>query len=225
MAYHHEDIAYFVRTSPYLALAKPGRAVSFLQRRAEAAEECLPALRAYPALRIEPLDFFYTCLRSLAVLDGAFFEALVRDHTWRGAVWGSWLAMLDPRAEFLEPLRAAGPRCPENAWLVDCAVATIEGRAAGVPGQAVADLGARCRRSLLGVPRPAVRIRRAPTAADLLQMAEERRRIQSAYTEAGTDAARRVLTGTLVHWYAMDHERWSRSEASGIMAARVTHEH
>lgn len=211
MRYLGEDIAYFVRTSPYLALAKPKGAVAFLRPRVEAAEECRSVLHAYPDVRVEPLDFFYTCLHSLGALDQAFFEALLVDHTWRGVVWGAWLSMLAPERAFADPLRAAGPKWPENRWLVDCALSTIEGRAASPEHEAVVALAARARRCLEGVPRPGVSLRAEPTKAEIAQMARERERIALIYANMGTDAALRALRGTLVAFHAQDYVRWARS--------------
>jgi hypothetical protein len=211
MGYFREDVGYFVRTSPYLTLAKPKSASDFLRRQVEAAEECLPALRAYPELLVEPLSFLYTCLRSLGALDPAFFGALVRDHTWRGIVWGAWLAMLEPRAELAEALCSARPNCPKNEWLVDCALSTIEGRAPVPSHEVIVRLAARVRRCLDGVPRPAVRLRPEPTPTEITRMARERADIRAVYVDAGADAALRRLPGTLVGLYAMDYVRWVRS--------------
>ena len=211
MRYFSQDVAHFVRTSPYLTLARPKNAVRFLQRQVEAAEECRSALQLYPDLLIEPLGFFYTCLRSLGALDQAFFEALVCDHTWRGVVWGAWLAMLDPRAEFVDALRAARLTCPENEWLVDCAISTVEGRAPLPQPEVVVEFSAGCRRSLDWVRRPVVRLRLEPTATEVAQMARERDRIRSEYAERGREAALRCVPGTLIGYYAMDYARWVRS--------------
>jgi hypothetical protein len=211
MGYYSEDVAYFVRTSPYLTLAKPHSATSFLLRQVEAAEECLLTLRAYPDIFVEPLSFLYTCLRSLGALVQAFFEALVHDHTWRGVVWGAWLAMLEPRAEFGDALHSARPTCSKNEWLVDCALSTITGQAPGAEYEPILALAQRYRRCLDGVSRPAVRLRSEPTAAEVTQMEWERARIRSVYAKAGADAALRCLPGTLVGFYAMDYVRWVRS--------------
>ena len=215
MRYLSKDISCFVRTSPYLKLAKPRSAVSFLKCQVEAAEECHLTLRSYPVLQIEPLEFFYMCLRSLGALDLAFFEALVRDHTWRGVVWAAWLALLEPRAEFADALRTARSSCPSyNKWLVDCALSAIEGRAPAPAHAIILELAARCRRSLDGVARPTVWLRWEPTAAQIAQIATERDRIRCVYAENGMDAALRCLPGTLVGFYAMDHVRWLRLRAS-----------
>jgi hypothetical protein len=78
------DVAHFVAGSPYLELSEPTRALRFLSRHVEAGEECVAALAGYPALSIEPLQFFYVCLRSLGALDVAFVESLLTEQSWRG---------------------------------------------------------------------------------------------------------------------------------------------
>lgn len=211
MRYFGEDIAYFVRTSPYLALSKPRGAVSFLMRRIEHAEECLPALRAYPHLRIEPLEFFYTCVRSLGALDLPFFEALLLEHSWRGAVWASWLAMLEPGYIFVEALRKASGKYPHNDWLVNCAISTIEERALAPEHEAFVTLAERCRQALKVVPRPLVPIRSEPTGAELSLMDLEREHIRLRYKAMGAEAALLSMRGTLVGFYAQDYLRWLRS--------------
>lgn len=211
MRYWDEDVGHFVRRSPYLVLARPGSAARFLAGQVLAGEECAAALRAYPGLRVEPLSFFYVCLQSLGALDQAFFEALVAGHTFRGVIWGSFLAMLHPNTSFVDPLRAAGPRAPHNAWLVACALATIEGRAPDPEHAAVAGLAARCRELLEGLPRPVVPLRPFPSAAELAQMERERERVRARYRSGGAEAARAALRGTLVGYYAQDYEPWVRS--------------
>ena len=211
MRHHGPDVAYFVQTSPYLQLAKPRAAERFLKRQVEAAEECASTLRAYPDVHIEPLSFAYTCLRSLGALDRAFFEALLGDHTWRGVVWGAWLSLLDPREEHREALRAAGPRWPKNAWIVACALAALDGRAAETESAEVMALAARLRRSLHGVRRPVVPLRREPTEEERARMERERESIRLTYAARGAEAALGALPGTLVGLYAQDYVRWVRS--------------
>jgi hypothetical protein len=212
MRYLTTDVAHFVSSSPYLAIAKPPGAAWFLQKHVEAAEECSVALRAYPGVRIEPLEFLYTCLQSLGALDQPFFEALVLDHTWRGAVWGSFLALLDPRPGFLDALRKAGPQCPHNEWLIGGAISTIEGRAPAPESEVVAALAERYRRVLQGVPRPVVRLRPAPTDAQIAEMRRESRQIGLVYERLGATAALESMRGTLVAYYTQSHERWRRSQ-------------
>lgn len=210
MIYLPKDVAHFVTTSPYLTLAKPPRAAWFLRRQVSIGEDCLHALRRYPGERSEPLDFYYLCLHSLGALDQPFFEALLRDHTWRGVVWGSWLAMLEPRRTFLRTLRATDPG-PHNRWIVDCALTTIERRSPAPENAEVVSLGERFRRLLDGVPRPEVPLRLAPTAVEVTLMDGERARVRACYANGGADAALAALRGTLVGFYAQDYVRWVRS--------------
>lgn len=211
MRYLGKDVAYFVSSSPYLALANPRSAVSFLRRRVEYAEECTLALRAYPAVLVDPLEFCYTCLRSLGALDLSFFEALLFEHSWRGAVWASWLAMLEPSESFASALRRARGRSPRNEWIVDCALSTVEGRATAPEHEAFVKLALRCRAALEAVPRPAVPLRQEPTGAEISLMNLEREHIRLCYRRWGSEAALQALRGALVGFYAQDYLRWLRS--------------
>lgn len=219
MHYWDQDIAHFVGTSPYLALARPGSAARFLRSQVEAGDECEASLRAYPDLRIEPLAFFYTCLQSLGALDQPFLAALLANHTFRGVVWGSFLAMLQPSDAFVGALRDAGPRCPHQAWIVDCAVAAIEGRPQVPEHDDVAVLAARCRRLLDGIPRPVVPLRPRPTAAEFARMAREREHVRACYRSGGADAALAAIRGTLIGYYAQDYRQWVRSGAREAAAS------
>ncbi len=207
-----EDVAHFLRESPYLALAKPASALRHLRRQLEAGEECAAALAEYPVLQIEPLEFFYTCLRSLGVLDQGFFETLLSELTWRGVVWGAWLAMIEPRTEFLAPLLSVQSRVPEyNRWIVDGAVCEIERRSPRPDQQDFMALAKRVRQLLALVPRPVGRIRRMPTTEEGATMAQERDRIRRCYAAEGADAALAMIPGTLAGFYAQDYRQWLRT--------------
>jgi len=198
-----------VRNSPYLRLAKPRGAESFLRRQVSLAEECLPALADYPRVLVEPLEFFYACLRSLGALTAPLIEALVRDCNWRGAVWGAWLAILEPRDEFLAALESARGRWPHNDWLIQSAIAAVRGQPSSAEHAAVLELGARCRELLRDVKRPVVPLRREPTEIQIAQMNREREIVRAAYAAGGSDAARAALPGTLLAYYADDHATWA----------------
>ena len=209
MRHFSEDVAHFVRTSPYLALAKPASAARFLQGQLQAAEECAAALTAYPGVRIEPLEFFYTCLRSLGALDLPFFEALMSEHSWRGVVWGAWLATLEPSTQFLPALVGASNRWPVNDWLVRVAIASVREEVATDGGELVLAMARRCRELLREVKRPSVRLRRQPTEAEVAQMDREREQVRSTYGSLGAAAARAAMSGTLVGFYAEDYLTWA----------------
>ena len=210
---YSEDVAYFVATSPYLQLSKRAKAEPFLRRAVEAAEECLPTLAAYPRVQIEALAFFYTCLRSLGALDPPFIEALLSQHNWRGAVWGAWLAILEPAPHFLPAVSEARGRWPHNDWLVECAFSAIRGSSPSPEHETILQLAARCREILRDVPRPAIQLRRAPTEAEVAQMNEEQKRVHAAYASGGAEAARAVLPGTLLEFYGQDYPTWAARQA------------
>jgi hypothetical protein len=212
--HYGEDVAYFVATSPYLQLSKRAKAEAFLSRSVEAAEECRPTLAAYPRVQIEPLAFFYTCLRSLGTLDLPFIEALLSEHSWRGAVWGAWLAILEPAPHLLAAVSEARGRWPHNDWLVKCA---IQGASPSPEDDAILRLGARCRELLRDVARPATPLRRAPTEAEVAQMKQEQERVRAAYASGGAEAARAVLPGTLLEFYRQDYPTWAAQQVRNVL--------
>jgi len=215
--YYREDVAYFVRTSPYLQLATPSAAERFLSLQLSAAADCGADLAQYPRILSEPLDFFYQCLRSLGALDVPFLQALLTDHDWRGAVWGAWLALLELDPDFVPTLTAASNRWPQNDWLVQCALATIQGAAAPPESETVVQLAAQYRALLRGIARPVTRIRSEPTPQQSAQMDAERASIRAAYAQGGADAARLALRGSLAELYSQDYPTW----ISGVSASRV----
>jgi hypothetical protein len=204
-----DDVWGLIRSSPYLQLAKPRGAEPFLRRQVSLAEECRSGLADYPRVRVEPLEFFYTCLRSLGALRPVLLEAFVRDGTWRGVVWGAWLAILEPDAQFLPILGGVRGIWPHNDWLVQCAVAAIRTEGAPPAHQPVLELGARCRELLRGVKRPVTPLRSEPTDDQLTLMNRERELVRSAYASGGAAAARAVLPGTLLEFYGADHASWA----------------
>lgn len=205
------DVFEFVRPSPYFRLVNAGSAAAFVQRHAEAAEECAGALSQYPQLEIEPLWFSYACLRSLGVCDAAFFSGLLRDCAFRGLAWGAWLAILAPAPGMLPELVSALPRAhPRNAGLLRCAITVVEG---ADPEPAFATLEPVARRLctvLRGTPLRTRAIRLTPPEELRPQLDEERERVRSAYRRGGLESAQQAARGTLVGEYALDYRAWSR---------------
>jgi len=177
------------------------------------ADECLPALADYPRVLIEPLEFFYTCLRSLGALTPFLIEALVHDHNWRGAVWGAWLTILEPRPQFLPALEGARGSWPHNDWLVQCAVAAVRGEPPPAEHLPILELGLRCRDLLRDVKRPVTSLRSEPTDVQVAQMNREREVVRAAYAAGGSDAARAAMSGTLVAYYTEGYETWGARES------------
>ncbi len=193
-----------------MALAKPSCAESYLRRRISHAEECYTPLSAYPDVLVEPLEFFYTCLRSLGALNVSLIETLVRELNWRGYVWAAWLTILEPREEFLPALVSMSGRWPYNDWLGQCAVAAVRAQSTISSHESILVLGARCRELLHGVKRPVTPLRSEPTKAQVAQMDREREIVRKMYASGGVKAARAVLRGTLVQYYAEDYVTWAK---------------
>ncbi|MCA9493695.1 MAG: hypothetical protein KC621_27370 [Myxococcales bacterium] len=210
-----EDVARVVAVAPYLALRSRRTALDFLTGRVEAAEECSDTLRRFPDLRIEALEFLYTCLCGLALLDEPFFHQLI-EVGWRGTVWGAWLALLEPHPAFRTPLAEAASRWSRQRWLLDEAIAAMDGACRDTELNA---LVVRYRTALAAVPRPIVALRPEPTAEQLARMARERDHVRLAYVTGGLEAARQALEGTLLRTYVVDLQTWRRTQG-GLGARR-----
>jgi hypothetical protein len=122
-------------------------------------------------------------------------------------VWGAWLTMIAPSAAFLPALTEARGHWPHNDWLVECAIASVRGRAQAAEVAPVAALSnpllskiealaTRCAALLRDVKRPAVRLRCAPSETQVAQMNHERELIRHAYMSGGIASARAALAGT-----------------------------
>ena len=208
--YWEPDVAALLHDTPYLQLARPSSAVRFLRYQVDAGRELADVLAQCPRVRVQALEFFYTCLRSLAALDGQLARQLAT-ATWRGAVWLAWLSLLEPAPRFVPVLARARASVPDhNHWLLDAA---ISGRAASMSGasQKVAEFAGDVR-ELLGtavLPRPP--LRREPCAAQRAIMEAERERVRDAYHRLGASAAREVMRGTTLEYYAVPYRRWRQS--------------
>jgi hypothetical protein len=180
------------------------------------AEECFTPLADYPHVLVEPLEFFYTCLRSLGALDVPLIETLVRDCYWRGFVWAAWLTILEPREQFLPALSSASGRWPYNDWLGQCAVAAVRAQPTICAHEPILALGARCRELLRGVKRPATPLRSEPTNEQVAQMNRERELVRTTYVGGGAEAARAVLRGTLLEYYTEDYRTWAARRRASV---------
>jgi hypothetical protein len=208
VTYLEEDIWHFVNRAPYLALSRPVRAVSFLERQLSLRAECFTRLDAYPELQVEPLEFFYRTARSLGMLDRQSLQDLLTAHTWRGVVWGGWLALMAPSPDLAEVLSRASAQKAENLWPVQCALALLEGRAPPAALAHVGALAARVRDAMLGMRVPRMPLRSSPTAVERAVLDEERRLVRAAYVAGGVDRARQVLKGTRIEELSMPYARW-----------------
>jgi hypothetical protein len=210
------DVGHLLSTSPYLQLSKPPGAEQFLRRQIAYAEECYATVADYPQIQVEPLEFFYTCLRSLGALDVPLIETLVRECSWRGAVWAAWLTILEPREEFLPALRSVDGAWRHNDWLVQCAKASVPGQPTATAHEPILALGSRCRQLLQGVKRPVTPLRSNPTDVQIAQMDRERELVRTAYAGGGAEAARAVLRGTLLQYYTEDYMTWAARTRTSV---------
>ncbi len=213
--YYENDVHYLIGSSPYLRLMKLRDATVCLAHQVATGQECRPTLLEYPTTRIESLEFFYACLKSLGGLDEDLLEQLLTG--WRGAVWGGFLALLDPKPWFLGPLRKVRGHYPHNDWMIKCAIAVIQGRRPPVPEEdAFCALAERCRGILDGVVRPRTRLRLSPTRAQRERMEVEREKIRLTYKREGVTAALRCIRGTVLGLYAMPYREWVRLPENAI---------
>jgi hypothetical protein len=214
VAYLEQDIAHFVKGAPYLALSRPKNARRFLARQVTLLDQCFTGLDAYPELKVEPLEFFYLTGRSLGMLDTVSLQSLVTTSTWRGVVWGGWLALMRPSADFSGVLGAASSREPDNLWAVRCALALVEGQAPPEEFAELSALAARVRDALSALRIERTPLRSQPTDQERRVMDEERRLVRAAYKAHGVERATLVLRGTLLYELSMPYARWHAKRAS-----------
>jgi hypothetical protein len=208
VAYLQEDIAHFVRGAPYLALSRPQSASRFLARQLTLLDECFTTLEAYPEVKVEPLEFFYLTGRSLGMLDADSLASMVTTATWRGVVWGGWLALMRPRPEFAAVLASAAAHAPDNLWPIRCALALVEGRSPPAELVELSELAGRVRDALRTLRIARTPLRRDPTDEERSVLEQERSMVRAAYERHGADGALQVLRGTRLYAHTMPYARW-----------------
>lgn len=220
--YHLEDVAFFLQIAPYLRLAVPAGARSFLARQTALIEECGATLTEYPDVLVEPLEFFYTTLRGLGALDRPFLELMLRKLTWRGVVWGGWLALMAPCKEYASALRSASVSDHRNMWSVRCALAVIEGSVPPDDLMELESLATKCRSALRQAQIAKMPIRSEPTETEMVTLQAERDSIASAYRRGGVEEAHRVLQST--HWrrLVLRYEDWYREHCGRVSRQSTT---
>jgi hypothetical protein len=191
-----DDVLHLVRPLPYTSMMSARNAIGLLTRQIAKIEAWRDFLPRYCTVRVEPLEFAYRYLCCLGALDKDLLEDLCclddacnYTYSWRTVVMGAWLVSLDPRPEFRELLMRVRPRVPHNQWLVDLAVATIDGTR---PQKNVEhfELLARIREALAPIPRPAIALRRSDYSVSAA-IAFAKIRVADTYRKQGTDAALR----------------------------------
>ena len=201
--YHLEDIAWLIEDAPYFEVGR----LPFLKKMERLGRSFSEELSLYPAALCEPLEAHYLSLRGLGALDEHLVKDLVLELSWREAAWGAWLVALSPKPEYREPLIARRPHVPHQHYIVDLALASVDGDFQPHLREAMEYLG-NIRSSLAAIPRPIVPLRRSPTDQEARQMKQEQAYILGAYRRGGVTAARACLPGSLWGYYGLDYKTW-----------------
>ena len=208
MSYIVEDIAHFVMRAPYLELSRPPRAQSFLEYHLELLSQCYTGLDQFPRLQVEPLEFFYKTLWSLGILDRESLEIMLTQLTWRGIVWGGWLALMNPQAEFADLLANVETDLPDNLWPVQCAIARLESTPPPDELRELDALATQARDALTSATLVPLPMRQALYETDRERFESQMQAVTDAYHQDGTDSALRALRGTRLQLAVMDYPRW-----------------
>lgn len=219
MTYSEQDLWYFVRLAPTLSLSTPKRAMHYLERKAQTLVEMRDQLAQYPHLQVEHLDFWYHTLRSLGMIDSASLQGLFTRCTWRGVVWGGWLSLLLPNAEFL-PVLAAVPDFPhDNEWAVRAAIEEIEDRPLQGQYELVRRMARKCRHYVQRIAIVKMPLRQQPSPAERAAFEEAQNRVREAYLREGTDAALVILRSSVLNDVIAEYPVWYR-KTHGIESRR-----
>jgi len=219
MTYLERDLWYFVNLAPTLALSTPQRALRYLGRQSERLIEMQGVLAQYPRVQVDHLDFWYHTLRSLGMLDVESLQGLLAQCTWRGVVWGGWLALLLPQTEFL-PILAKVPEFHyENEWAARCAVEEIENLPLEGQYESVRRLARKCRHYIKHLPIVAMPLRKHPSHFLKTRIEADRERVLAAYRYGGADAAKAVIRDSCLRDLITDYPTWYR-KTQGIELRR-----
>ncbi len=219
MTYNDSDLWYFIALGPYLALAKQDRALKLLRQKARDLVEFRKVIPQFPNIQIEELEFWYRTLRGIGALDVQSLEAMVTRCSWRGVVWGGWLALMNPRPEFAAVLAAIPSNEHGNEWAARCALAEIEGRSIAGEYEEMRRLAQLCRHCLATVPVVHMPLRVVPLEAEREMWELERIRIHEAYRRGGVDVARQHIRMSRYAEWIMPYPQWYRKR-QGIPSRR-----
>lgn len=216
MAYYVEDLGYLICRAPYLALATQERAQRFLGRQLDLAEQCFVSVASYPGQQVESLEFFYATLRGLGSLDATVLSAMCTSDglTWRGVVWGGWLALIRPRAVYEAALAAVPVDARGNHWAARCALSMI--RTEGWPDEfrRVEEPVMQCRALLSGITPARRPLRHAVPVELLAQAATEKTLIAQAYRMGDEGEVQRIMGQSVLKEWRMSYPDWLHGAAS-----------
>jgi hypothetical protein len=133
---------------------------------------------------------------------------MLKAPTWRGVVWGGWLALMMPRPEFVEVLERAEPPRLSNLWAVECALYLLAERTPPGDLAAVNALAARVRDAVSALRIERRPLRRLPDAANVAILEKERRLVRAAYRAHGAETALPILRLTRLYELTMPYPDW-----------------
>jgi len=186
------DVLRLLSHIPYFTLGKHASAKRLVAAMVRDGEELEAMLRQFPAVQYEPLEQHYVLLRCLGTLSEELVSDLCVSYAWHGVVWAAWLVALAPSTQYRKHLVSARGHVPHNQWLVDLALAEIDGRAWPMDADLQA-LVQRLRFLLSQASMPTTVLRHSPGKHQLSQIEAERERVKSAYHSGGLDAALQEL--------------------------------
>lgn len=193
MNYHFDDVQKLLASAP--RFHSFGSALRYLRDVAQSGDELRSTLQRYPAVKYEPLEFFYICLQSLAVLNEALIFDLTRFHGWHGKEWASLLACFSPDPKYVPHLVFSAASDGPRPWAAQMALDIAHTRDVGDRGelhQVLADL----RQLLTAVRLPMAEIRKAP-CVDFLEARADA--VRQAYREGGLQCALDTLRRVEAH--------------------------
>lgn len=189
------DVWKLVSPIPYLALAKHSSAKRYLAALVRDGGELENILQQFPDVQYQALDQHYALLRCLGALSEELVTDLCTHYTWRGFVLACFLVALAPDSKSKDYLTEARPRAPQNLWIIDLAIAEIEG-VTWLTDPETQNLIRKLRVILSPTLAPLPRLRRFPNTVQLAEIATQREAVRSAYLAGGLEEALRVARGS-----------------------------
>ncbi|NHZ91395.1 hypothetical protein F2P45_20640 [Massilia sp. CCM 8733] len=181
-----DDVWALIRCMPSRSMVPINGVRNYITPLVRDGEELADILAQYPSLRYAPLDPHYVLLKLL----GGMSEALISDLNppcggGCGVQYAAFLVALAPDPVYRKHLLVHYDRLPRCQWLVDLALAEIDGRVWDVD-PAFQQLIHRLRAVLARAPLPSTPFR---PAFDFQQEQAEREQVRAAYRAGGIEAA------------------------------------
>ncbi|WP_167241050.1 hypothetical protein [Massilia genomosp. 1] len=186
-----DDVFALLRCMPSRCLQTMNAVRNYITPLVRDGEELAETLAQYPSLKYEPLDQHYVLLKLL----GGMSEALMSDLNspdWSRVLEAAFLVALDPDPAYRKHLLVHYEQLPRCRWLIDLALAEIDGRQWEVD-PALQLLIHRLRAVLARAPLPSTVFR---PAFDFQQVQAERELVRVAFRAGGMDAAIDTYTRT-----------------------------